>query len=207
MMRRSLGLAGWALSALLFLSGTPVGHSAPAAPPAAPSGPQRAMVFGDSFSWYASADYLQLFGGVTSTTWSAMGGYTLQSWEREVSAMGALMPASSPMVLALGSNDARQATKVDPIPVWTKVLAALAATNRCVVVPDLERPDAARQAFWARLEPILKTYPNVRVAPWWTAIAQYHPEWVGPDGLHHSPAGQKAYAWAIWLGIVKECTK
>lgn len=156
----------------------------------------QAVLFGDSLAVAAAPHWWHQFAPVTTTTWSAQRGWSLASWEPQITPLLAAQ-GTAPVVLALGTNDAYAAGQ---LPVWRRVLDRLLLTRRCVVVPDLARPDAVRQAWWAQLEPVLRSYPNVRVAAWWET-ARLHPEFYGPDGVHHTAVGDVAYSWSLWLGV------
>lgn len=109
------------------------------------------------------------------------------------------------LVIELGLNDALDGWDSSDLPTLEAMLKML-DDARCVVwvTPSALAPSyydhqgpgtmQARAAkFKASLVKRLPKHPNQRLADFSTLQLQ-HPEWFGPDHLHHTPAGHQAYA-------------
>lgn len=153
-------------------------------------GSGQTVVFGDSLTW-AAADDLRAIDR-TPVVWAAPG-FSLPAWEPLVLAAADQRPRV--VVLALGGNDS---LAPDPSATWDRVLDRLAGRGVCTVVVDQRSVLERQRRFDGQLQRVLVEHPEVRRLPW-GATAAAHPEWIGPDGIHHTPRGEAAYGFALWL--------
>lgn len=176
-------------AAALGLAVTPV----LAAAPAAAADTRTVVVLGDSLTLAAADEH-----GTIATSRGyrtadlAFRGASMIHWQPAAADVARVESAA--VVLALGTNDAAYARWVDPLPYWQAALDAL--RGRCVVVVAWQRHTAADRALWARLAPLVGSYANVRVFDWHGPAARARGV-VGPDGVHHTPTGELAYAWSL----------
>lgn len=165
------------------------------APPAAADNDVRLVVtLGDSLTVAAADEHAAIatFDGYLAVD-LAFRGASMIHWQPAADAVADADADADAVVLALGTNDAAYAAWVDPVPYWTDALDAL--DGECVVVVAWQRHNAADEALWARLLPELEAH-SVHVYDWHTP-ATAAPWVLGPDGVHHSPAGELAYGWAL----------
>lgn len=108
------------------------------------------------------------------------------------------------VVVDLGTND-------DPSAVSTfkgYVLDVLRAAgpSRCVIWSTINRPPyngVSYDGYNAVLRALDRKYANLHVFDW-ARLAQAHPQWFGPDGVHPSQAGYHARASGLaW--VIRRC--
>lgn len=165
------------------------------------------VLFGDSFSEGAAPEVADLFAGDPDVRLSAnqYGGTELDTpiWAERYRDVG----DGAIVLLLLGTNDistdtvaGAQADAVAAIDALTEagadrvVVATVTTTGR---PPDQGAAWTARaMAFndWLRMADANPyRYPTLQVVDW-DDVSRGHTEWLGFDGIHHSPRGSTAYA-------------
>lgn len=148
---------------------------APPGPPAPP--PNPTAIYGDSLTWVIPT-------AIPGADVRSYPGTTVVNWSGEIA-----VDHHPVVILALGSNDAIG----EGVAPWGAVLNSLPAST-CVIWPMAYRA-ASRPAiapFDDALRPLLRARPRTHIIDW-DATAAAHPEYLGPDGLHYTPAGVDAY--------------
>ena len=108
------------------------------------------------------------------------------------------------LVLSLGTNDDPSAVGAFAEDVRRVALAA--GGNRCVIWSTVARPPyngISYDGYNRVLRRAAATYANFRVFDW-EALAEAHPGWFGPDGVHPTASGYRARALAL-ARLVKSC--
>jgi hypothetical protein len=102
-------------------------------------------------------------------------------------------------VVELGANDG-----LDPAVFRQRVDAMMEALAGVPLVLWVDQPafEAGRAALDAELDAAAATHPNLRVIDWSAQVAA-RPDYVGPDGLHLSPAGAQALTNAIGTELLR----
>jgi lysophospholipase L1-like esterase len=100
------------------------------------------------------------------------------------------------LVVELGTNDAMGRTDLGSI---DAVLDSAGGVECVVWVTVAERHEGAREIN-AHLAEQADARDNLRLVRWDQEVAD-HPEWYVQDGIHHTEAGQVAFAEAISAGI------
>ena len=102
------------------------------------------------------------------------------------------------LVIELGTNDGVLSTEELSLTASLAVLDTATSVPCVVWVAPAERNDITRRLV-AHLDQQARERPNLRILRWDEAAA--HPEWFAEDGVHHTDAGQVAFADAISEGI------
>jgi len=171
----------------------------PQPPELAPfTGPESdVVVFGDSLTAWARAETLPRF--TRSVSYNAVGGTQIDHW----SAAMANVPPGSTVVVALGTNDVTNDLMAQ---IHLDVDAALETLRpaSCVVWVTVNQFGALGRGWpydvrthdldvYLRQLVIDGTYPNLVLSEW-SIAANGHGEYLVDDGVHHTDAGNLAYA-------------
>lgn len=166
----------------------------------------KVAVVGDSITAHATARVeVELKAG--GYAYSVLGTPSINLKDARVPLVQAAV-ATTPtiMVVELGINSARDGWDSTDLTYLARTMGDMGAVP-CVVwvVPDaLDTSYYDNQGtsaptlhgrilqYKASLEKRLPAYPNMHMA-YWGDVVRTHPEWYNGDGLHHSPAGQRAY--------------
>lgn len=97
------------------------------------------------------------------------------------------------LVIELGTNDALQ--RIDYV-VPARTTLDMAADVPCVIWVQTAVDNEVGDALRIYLEEQARLRPNLRLVPW-DELAANRPEWYVSDGIHHTAAGQEAFAEAI----------
>jgi hypothetical protein len=102
-------------------------------------------------------------------------------------------------VVELGANDG-----LDPAAFRQRVDAMMDALAGVPLVLWIDQPafEAGRAALDAELTAAAAAHPTMRVIDWSSQVAA-RPDFVGPDGLHLSPAGAQALTNAIGAELLR----
>ena len=108
------------------------------------------------------------------------------------------------IVVSLGTNDGPAPA---PFRALVERVLATAGPRRCVVWPTIVRPGRIGGYSWSALNQVLARaaarHPNLRLVHWAT-LANAHPSWLAPDGVHTTVRGYRARAAAI-AAAVRTC--
>ena len=102
-------------------------------------------------------------------------------------------------VVSLGTNDLPS-----DFPAAARALMRLAGPSRCVLWYDVHRASTQDQIN-ADLARLARRHENLHILGW-QALAQAHPEWFGPDGIHPAEAGYLARASLATRAVASQCT-
>jgi hypothetical protein len=154
----------------------------------------RVVVFGDSLTTWAGAAAVPLFDA-WQLSYNSVPGTTVADWFAPLPEV----PSDAIVVMALGTNDARTQTMAETRADVDTALASLAHV-RCVVwvTPSQYSAVARGWPYDVRthdLDEYLRslTVPNLVLAEW-SVAANGHPEYLTGDLVHHTDAGNQAYA-------------
>lgn len=174
---------------------------------------QRVVLFGDSLSWDASSEVIALYQANPDVALShnSFGATTVDNWMDEIGQV----PAGSTVVMGLGTNDV--ALLKDNLDQW-KMIEALNILQgngvNCIVWLTLSTDTADRfggqrrtdtyeyNAALRSIDSYNNSYPNFYLQDW-DALSEGHDEYFNfpTDWLHHTQAGQDAYAAAQYDAI------
>jgi hypothetical protein len=177
------------------------------------SGAVVAVQFGDSLSFTSWNETTDLYVG--DPVWKVSLNHDLgtqfdsQKWVNRYPSV----PAGSTVILALGTNDVAYDTALaETVAAARSAIATVSDAGAVrVVVPTVNETSAGLHGGAARLErthdwntwlwraenSLHEDYRVLDVVDWATASSG-RTDWLGPDQLHHNPAGEAAYAQFLY---------
>ncbi|HWK29706.1 MAG TPA: hypothetical protein VNS09_24280 [Solirubrobacter sp.] len=179
---------------------TPKPKRAPAPPnPTATPGPRSLLLIGDSLAEGIAQALPQALPGWRVAV-DARTGRPLAEGMRVLAARGALAPGTV-LAISLFTNDDPGA--LDALEAAVRETAAAAS---CVLWATIVRPPVGGRGYAdanARLERLAAHGGRLVLVPWADAVRQ-HPEWIGGDGVHATPAGYRARA-DLYAAAARAC--
>jgi lysophospholipase L1-like esterase len=116
--------------------------------------------------------------------------------------------------VSVGTNDAFEgltAAEEDELRAVASTLSRVPCVRWMTVAEGVgsEQRQAGARGVNELLGEIAEHHPGIEVVPWHLELAD-HPEWVAPDGVHHTEAGAAAYAArlsdALWDCVIAAAT-
>jgi hypothetical protein len=164
-------------------------------PPPPPPEPSTVIaVFGDSLAKAAWDEFYGIAPNHANHYFAEPGAW-IPTWENTISYYANSAPRA--VVLALGTNDATFSDQAWTASRWDYVLDQLETQSVCVVSLDFRRTRPVDFTFSTAMDPVWTEHVEVHRFDW-ESYANANPGIHGPDGIHHTPEGEAAYAQAIW---------